>query len=151
MGPYNHGRGGPGGWRILDEPELHLGSDVTVPDLAGWRRARMPGLPETAYFALAPDWVCEVVSPSTALLDRTKKLRIYAREGVGHCWIVDPVVRTLEVLRLESGRWTISATHAGNEVVRVEPFDAIDLELPLLWDEPWSPVLSERSVPAAEE
>jgi Uma2 family endonuclease len=133
--PYDHGRGGPGGWQILFEPELHLSQDVAVPDVAGWRRSRMPRLPETAYFSLAPDWVCEVLSPSTTVLDRTKKLHIYAREGVGHCWLVDPIARTLEALRLESGRWTISTVHAGNEVVRIEPFDAVALELPLLWDE----------------
>ena len=134
--PYDHGRGGPGGWWILDEPELHLAAHVLVPDVAGWRRNRMPRLPDTACFPLAPDWVCEVVSPSTALLDRTKKLRIYALDGVRHCWIVDPLARTLEVLRLDSGRWTIMSTHAGDEIVRPEPFDAVDVELVLLWAEP---------------
>lgn len=133
-GPYNHGRGGPGGWWILDEPELHLGADVVVPDLAGWRRARMERLPETAYFALGPDWVCEVISPSTARLDRTKKLRVYAREGVRHCWIVDPVLRTLDVLRLDSGHWTIAATHGDDDIVRPDPFVDVDLELALLWE-----------------
>ena len=132
-GPYHHGRGGPGGWRILFEPELHFGRNVLVPDLAGWRRTRMPRLPAAAHFSLAPDWVCEVLSPSTASLDRVKKLAIYAREQVGHAWLIDPVARTLEVLRLESGRWTILGTHAGNEVVRAEPFAEIDLELALLW------------------
>jgi Uma2 family endonuclease len=131
--PYHHGRGGPGGWLILFEPELHLGRDVLVPDLAGWRRGRMPRLPAAAYFSLAPDWVCEVLSPSTASLDRVKKLAIYAREQVGHAWLIDPVARTLEVLRLDAGRWTILGTHAGDEVVRAEPFADIDLELALLW------------------
>jgi Uma2 family endonuclease len=98
--PYHHGRGGPGGWLILFEPELHLGRNVLVPDVAGWRRARMPRLPAEAYFPLAPDWVCEVLSPSTASLDRVKKLAIYAREQVGHAWLIDPAARTLEVLRL---------------------------------------------------
>jgi Uma2 family endonuclease len=134
-GPFDRGRGGPGGWLILDEPELHLGSDVIVPDVAGWRRERMPRLPETAYFAIAPDWVCEVLSPSTTTLDRTKKLRIYAREQVAHCWLVDPIARIVEILRLESGRWVILATHADGETVRPEPFDAIDLELGLLWED----------------
>lgn len=134
--PYDHGRGGPGGWWILTEPELHLDRDVLVPDVAGWRRERMPRLPQTAYFPLAPDWICEVISPSTALLDRAKKLRIYAREEVRHAWIVDPVARTFEVLRLEGASWVIAATHAGQDVVRADPFDAIDLELPLLWDDP---------------
>ncbi len=135
-GPFNSGRGGPGGWWILDEPELHLGRDVLVPDLAGWRRERMPRLPDEAYFSLAPDWVCEVLSPSTAALDRVKKLTVYARERVPHAWLVDPIAQTLEVLRLESGRWTILGTWAGADRVRAEPFDALDLELPLLWDEP---------------
>ena len=132
-GPYQHGRGGPGGWWILGEPELHLGRDVLVPDLAGWRRARMPRLPDTAYFPLAPDWVCEILSPSTASLDRVKKLTIYARERVAHAWLIDPVARTLEVLRLEAGRWTILATHTGSEVVRADPFAEIELELESLW------------------
>ena len=131
--PFDHGRGGPGGWWILYEPELHLGRNVLVPDWAGWRRTRMPRLPDTAYFPLAPDWVCEILSPSTASLDRAKKLAVYAREGVAHAWLVDPDVRTLEVLRLEAGRWTILATHVGNEVVRAKPFADIDLELALLW------------------
>ncbi len=138
-GPYDHGLGGPGGWWILDEPELHLGHDVLVPDLAGWRRTRMPRLPETAYFPLAPDWVCEILSPSTASLDRVKKLTIYAREQVAHAWLIDPLARTLEVLRLEAGRWTILGTHAGADVVRAEPFADIELELSALWADPAEP------------
>jgi Uma2 family endonuclease len=130
---FSQGRGGPGGWWILDEPELHLGRNVLVPDLAGWRRERMPRLPDLAYFPLAPDWVCEVTSPSTASLDRVKKLAIYAREGIGHAWLVDPDARTLEVLRLENGRWTILGVHFGAEIVRAEPFAEIDLELASLW------------------
>jgi Uma2 family endonuclease len=135
-GPFDRGRGGPGGWRILDEPELHLGADVLVPDLAGWRRARMPLLPETAYFAIAPDWICEVISPSTASIDRVKKMAIYAREDVRHAWLIDPLAQTLEVLRLDNGRWTIVSTASGVDVARAEPFDALDLDLSLLWDEP---------------
>ena len=130
---FDSGRTGPGGWWILAEPELHLGRDVLVPDLAGWRRTRMPRVPETAYFPLAPDWICEVLSPSTASLDRTKKLAIYAREGVGHAWLIDPIVRTLEILRLEAGRWTIIVTHAGEAAVRAEPFDAIEFTLGEFW------------------
>jgi Uma2 family endonuclease len=132
-GPFQRGRGGPGGWWILDEPELHFGRNVLVPDVAGWRRARMPRLPATAYFSLAPDWVCEVLSPSTALLDRVKKLAIYAREQVAHAWLIDPIARTLEALRLDGGYWTILGIHAGSEVVRAEPFADIELELALLW------------------
>jgi Uma2 family endonuclease len=133
--PFDRGHGGPGGWWILCEPELHLGSgpDVLVPDLAGWRRNRMPAVPDTAYFSVAPDWVCEVVSPSTASLDRVKKLRIYANAGVRHAWLVDPLARTLEILHLDSGHWTIQATHAGDEVVRADPFAEIDLDLRALW------------------
>jgi Uma2 family endonuclease len=134
--PFQGGRGGPGGWWVLDEPELHLGPDTLVPDLAAWRRTRMRVLPSTAYFTLAPDWVCEVVSPSTASLDRVKKLRIYAREGVGHAWLVDPLARTLEVLRLASKRWTILATHGGTDVVRAEPFAEIEIALASLWVTP---------------
>ena len=87
-GPFDRGRGGPGGWRILDESELHLGRDVIVPDFAGWRRVRLPVLPTEAYFSIAPDWICEVLSPSTAAIDRVKKLTIYAREAVSHAWFV---------------------------------------------------------------
>ena len=135
-GPYSLGRGGPGGWWILYEPELHADADVLVPDWAGWRKARMPHPPETAYFPLAPDWVCEILSPSTAVVDRARKLAIYAREGVAHAWLVDPALQTLEVFRLEGGRWVLLGTHAGDEVVRAEPFGEIDLELGLLWSEP---------------
>jgi Uma2 family endonuclease len=131
--PYQDGAGGPGGWWILDEPELHLGPNVLVPDLGGWRRSRLPQLPETTYFSLSPDWICEVLSPSTAQLDRAKKLAIYARERVAHAWLIDPLARTLEVLRLEHGRWVILGTHAGSEVVRAEPFVEIDLGLDGLW------------------
>ena len=135
-GPFDRGRGGPGGWRILDEPELHLGRDVLVPDIAGWRRERLAQIPDEAFIALAPDWVCEVISPSTAALDRVKKLAIYAREGVPHAWLVDPIIRTLEVLNLEAPRWTIVATYEGRDVVRAEPFDVLDLDLTLLGDDP---------------
>ena len=131
--PYQDGAGGPGGWWILDEPELHLGRDVLVPDLGGWRRSRLPQLPETAYFPLAPDWICEALSPSTAQLDRVKKLAIYARERVAHAWLIDPAARTLEILGLENARWTILAVHAGVEGVRAEPFTEIELELASLW------------------
>lgn len=96
VGPYDQGGSGPGGWWILDEPELHLGRDILVPDLAGWRRERLPALPETAWFELAPDWLCEILSPATARLDRVEKLPIYASHGVGHVWLVDPDLRTLE-------------------------------------------------------
>ena len=131
--PYHSGRGGPGGWWILFEPELHLGLDVLVPDLAGWRRSRMTSIPDTAYFTLAPDWICEVVSPKTGRLDRLKKLPVYAREGVAHAWLIDPLQRTLEVMRLEHRRWLIVAVHGEADVVRAEPFEATDVNLGLLW------------------
>lgn len=132
-GPFDHGRGGPGGWWILDEPELHLGPDVLVPDLAGWRRDRLPAIPPEPHLALAPDWVCEVISPRTASLDRRRKRPAYARHGVPHLWLVDPLERTLEVFRLQGGSWVLLATHGGDEVVRAEPFDAVEVELALLW------------------
>jgi Uma2 family endonuclease len=137
--PFHAGRGGPGGWYILDEPELHFGRDVLVPDLAGWRRERLPRLPDEAFFTLAPDWACEVLSPSTAAMDRVQKLSIYARESVSHAWLIDPLARTLEVLRLESQRWVIAGTWSGDEVLRAEPFAAIELDLALLWDDPPPP------------
>ena len=123
----------PGGWWILDEPELHLGEDVLVPDLAGWRRERMPVFPDTAAFAQAPDWACEVISTSTARIDRGHKMRIYAREQVGHLWIVDPVGRTIEIYRLEDGRWIVAATHEGSGPLRAEPFDAVELDTGRWW------------------
>lgn len=132
-GPFQFGRGGPGGWFIVFEPELHFGEDVLVPDLAGWRRERMPELPNAPHLTLAPDWVCEILSPSTAKLDRTKKLPLYARQGVRHAWIVDPLERTLEVLRLENGRWSILGSYADDVVVRAEPFEAIELSLRMVF------------------
>jgi Uma2 family endonuclease len=131
-GPFDMGEG-PGGWWLLAEPELHLHGDVVVPDLAGWRRERMPMIPNVPAFELPPDWVCEIISPSTAHIDRTHKSRIYAREGVGHYWQVDGVARTLLVLKLEGKRWTILAEHNGHERVRAEPFDAIELDLSRWW------------------
>ncbi len=134
--PYHRGRGGPGGWWILIEPELHLGEHVVVPDIGGWRRERMPAIPDEAYFPLAPDWACEVLSPATERIDRGRKLRIYAEAGVPHLWFVNPVERTLEVMRLRDGAWTILAVHSGAEVVRAEPFEAVELELSTLWVDP---------------
>jgi Uma2 family endonuclease len=133
--PFDRGRGGPGGWIILIEPELHLGRDVIVPDVAGWRRERMPKLPETAWFELAPDWVCEVLSPSTARVDRQIKMRIYAADGVPNVWLVDPLAKTLESYRLENGRWVLLATHGGDGTVAIEPFEAVPTALAELWAE----------------
>lgn len=133
VGPFDRGRGGPGGWWILAEPELHLSDDVVVPDLAGWRRERVPELPRDAFIAIAPDWVCETLSPSTERIDRGKKLAIYAREGVGHVWLVNPIAETIESYRLEQGRWLLLGTHVGDVAARIEPFDAVEIELWRLW------------------
>jgi Uma2 family endonuclease len=121
----------PGGWVILIEPELRLGPrpDVVNPDLAGWRRERLPEEPERAFIDVAPDWVCEILSDRTEATDRGEKRRIYRREGVGHLWLCDPRIRTLEVYRLENGRWVELDTHEGDARVRAEPFDAVDLDL----------------------
>lgn len=133
LGPFDRGRGGPGGWWILAEPELHLSDDVVVPDLAGWRRARLPAMPDEAFFTVAPDWVCETLSPSTERIDRGQKLAIYAREGVAHLWLLNPIAETLEAYRLEQGRWLLLVTHSGDAAARIEPFDAVEIELWHLW------------------
>jgi Uma2 family endonuclease len=132
-GPFDRGRGGPGGWWILVEPEIHLGPDVIVPDLVGWRRTRLPEMPRGPFLEIAPDWVCETISPSTERIDRGRKLAIYARERVGHVWLLNPIAETLEVYRLEQGRWLLLATFAGDVTARAEPFDAVELELWRLW------------------
>lgn len=138
--PFRRGIGGPGGWVILDEPELHLGPkpDKVVPDLAGWRRERMPdALGEgdaPYYYDVAPDWVCEILSPTTEALDRGKKMRIYRREGVRHAWLINPINRTLEIYRLVNGLWVLLDTFEEDAVVRAEPFDAMELSLAVLWE-----------------
>ena len=132
-GAYHWGKG-PGGWRILNEPELHLGPDVLVPDIAGWRRERLPALPDTAWFELAPDWVCEILSPSTARVDRVVKMPIYARERIPHLWLVDPELKTLEVYSLnDEGHWLLLASLKDDDPVRQPPFDAIEFPLDALW------------------
>lgn len=132
-GPFDRGRGGPGGWIILVEPELHLGPDIVVPDIAGWRRERMPQMPDAPYTEISPNWVCEVLSPSTARFDRSQKLTVYARAGVDHVWLVDPLAQLLEVLSLDAGGWRITAVFEGHAVVRAVPFDAIELHLGPFW------------------
>lgn len=131
--PFKRGRGGPGGWLILDEPELHLGADILVPDLGAWRRERLAAVPREPFLTLPPDWVCEVLSPSTEKLDRTVKLGAYARAEVRHAWLVNPDQRLLEVLRLTPDGWVRVAAHRDGERVRAVPFDAIELDLSLLW------------------
>lgn len=138
-GPFGKGINGPGGWRIVDEPELSLGIDPdfdpVVPDLGGWRRERLPRLPATAQYQLPPDWICEVLSPGTAARDRAEKMPFYARAGVGHAWLIDPLTRVLEVYRLEGGRWIQLQVHRGDVEVRAEPFEAVALPLRLLWED----------------
>lgn len=136
-GPFRFGTGGPGGWILLDEPELHLGSepDILVPDIAGWHRERLAGLPrERPWTAVAPDWVCEVLSPSTQAIDRGPKMEIYLREQVRHVWLVDPLALTLELYRHGGTLWHRVAAHVGDVTVRAEPFDAIELPLQWLWE-----------------
>jgi Uma2 family endonuclease len=134
--PYHRGRGGPGGWWILDEPEIHFVRDteVLVPDLAGWRRERMPRLPNDHRIEVVPDWVCEILSPSTARKDRMTKMPVYARYGVPYLWLVDPLARTLEAFALREGRWTVIGQFQEQAIVSVEPFHEIALELGALWE-----------------
>ncbi len=135
--PFRLGIGGPGGWRILNEPELSLGVDPdydpVIPDLAGWRIASMPERVETAQYHTVPQWLCEVLSPATRRRDRILKLPFYARAGVGHVWLVDPIAETLEVYALSDGLWTLLGTYGEDAVVRAAPFDAVELELSWLW------------------
>ena len=135
---FQRARGGPGGWWVLDGPEIHLAPfEPVAPDLAGWRVTRMPTLPETSFFDIVPDWICEVLSPSTMAIDRSEKLPLYAEVGVRHVWLVDPLAKTLEVHKLgDDHRWREVRLHRGDEVVRAEPFDAIELELNALWSPP---------------
>lgn len=131
---FQLGRGGPGGWWIFHEPEIHTGPQVLVPDVGGWRRADLPELDlSLAYFAEVPSWICEVLSPGNESYDRVKKLRIYGQHGVGYAWLVHPGQRTLEAFELRNGAWTLVAAHQDDEVVRVAPFEAVELELETLW------------------
>ena len=130
---FDDGLGGPGGWCVLVGPELHLGEDVLVPDLAGWRRERVPAIPDEPHLTLAPDWLCEILSPSTERIDRGLKLRIYAREKVSHSWLVNPATRTLEVLRLEGEDWLIVSVYSEADAIRAEPFDAVEIDLAGVW------------------
>lgn len=136
IGPFSRSLGGPegkGGWWILVEPELHLGEDILVPDLAGWRRERMPVIEDIPYTEQAPDWICEVISPSTGRTDRVRKMPIYAREKVGHIWLVDPLQRTLEIYRLEGQGWLLVGSHGDFERVYAEPFEAIEIGISRWW------------------
>jgi Uma2 family endonuclease len=134
--PFKRGKGGPGGWIILAEPELHLGTepDILVPDLAGWRRETMPVMPDAAFFTVRPDWVCEVLSPGTRRHDRHGKMPVYLRERVTHVWLIEPTDHTLEVFVLDGASYRLLGTYADAEEVRAAPFDAIVLELGVLWE-----------------
>jgi Uma2 family endonuclease len=131
--PFQKGRGGPGGWVFLDEPELHLGPHIVVPDIAGWRRERLPAYPETSYVEVAPDWVCEVLSASTERRDRTVKMRVYADAQVPHLWLIDPRFQILEVFEIDGGRWARVGAWNSYDEVSAPPFDAISFTLADLW------------------
>ncbi|MDX2023942.1 MAG: Uma2 family endonuclease [Deltaproteobacteria bacterium] len=132
--PFKRGKGGPGGWILLDEPELHLGADIVVPDMGGWLKTRLSAVPDDAYLILRPDWVAEVLSPRTERFDRITKLAVYAREQVPWVWLVNPRERMLEILNLGvDGRWILVGTYSGEELIRAQPFDAIEFDLAALW------------------
>lgn len=133
--PFEGGRGGPGGWVFMPEPELHLGPrpDKMEPDLAGWQLVRLPQVPTEAALRVAPDWVCEVLSPSTEAVDRGIKMPLYGGHGVRYAWLIDPIERSLEGFRSEAGRWRQILLARGEERVRVEPFEALELDLARLW------------------
>ncbi len=133
-GAFQRGRGGPGGWWILIEPDVSFGPhDIVAPDLVGWRRARVPAFPEEQPIAIRPDWICEVLSPRTASRDRTAKSDLYLRSAVPHYWLADPEARTLEVFELEEGRWLRLGAWGDGDRARVPPFDAIELEVGALF------------------
>lgn len=130
---FQDGDGGPGGWWILMEPELHLGANVLVPDVAGWRKSRLARLPSAAAIDVAPDWLCEVLSPSTAGLDRMRKMPLYQRAGVSHVWLADPTARTIEAFRRTDAGWLLLGSYVGTGRVRIEPFEAEEFLLDSLW------------------
>lgn len=131
-GPPGRGEA-PGGWWFLFEPELHFGADVLVPDVAGWRRERVPAIPNVVGITVTPGWVCEVLSPSAVRIDRGRKMRVYARAGVLDLWFLDPIARTLETYRREDGHWVVRATFTGDDAVRAAPFDAVALVMRRWW------------------
>lgn len=133
FGAFDRGMNAPGGWWILYEPELHLGDEILVPDLAGWRRENLPVLPDAPAFELAPDWVCEILSPSTFELDRKRKLPAYAWHHVTWLWLIDPSERLLEVFRRENDTWTIIESCRANDRIQAEPFDAVEIDLSPFW------------------
>lgn len=132
-GPYRFGRGGPGGWIILYEPELQLGEHTLVPDLAGWKKERFPSSVTTNWIGVSPDWICEVLSPSTIRLDKTKKMPIYAKHNVNYLWLIHPIDKTLDVFKLVSGGWHLLNAFVENDIVKAEPFQEIEINLGELW------------------
>jgi Uma2 family endonuclease len=132
-GPFQSGPGAPDGWHFAIEPELHFGDDVLVPDLAGWRRERMPVYPDAPFFTLAPDWACEILSPSTRRFDVTEKRALYGANGVAHLWMVDPEARTLETFKLGPGGWLVGAAFKEGDDVRALPFETLTVPLNALW------------------
>ncbi|MBF0226913.1 MAG: Uma2 family endonuclease [Desulfobacterales bacterium] len=131
--PYKFGRGGPGGWIILYEPEIKLGENIFVPDLAGWKKEKLLKLPATNYISISPDWICEVLSPSTEKTDRARKMPIYAQFGVSYFWIIDPIEKVLEIFKLSGNQWIVVGTYAEDDKVKPEPFQEIEIDLKNLW------------------
>jgi Uma2 family endonuclease len=132
-GPFQRGLGGPGGWLLLPEVDVRVRRDIVAPDLAGWRRERMPDVPDETPILLAPDWVCEVLSPGTETFDRGVKATWYASVGVGWLWFVDPEAKTLEIYRNDAGAWRPAGTWQGVAEVTTPPFDALPWSLTSLW------------------
>ncbi len=131
--PFQFGTNGPGGWIFVDEPELHLGPHTAVPDIAGWRRERFLQPPDKAYFEIAPDWICEALSPSTEKYDKGDKRTIYATYGVGHLWYLDPRIKSLEVFARQEHNWLLTHTFFDDDEVNASPFDQLTFKLGLLW------------------
>lgn len=140
--PYQYGQGGgPGGWVFIIEPEIGFGEDILVPDLAGWKKERFPFREESNWISVVPNWICEILSPTTFRNDKVKKMPLYARNGVEHIWLVDPVATTIDAFRLESGRWSLLGSYAESDKVRIEPFHEIEINLGNLWIESLQPSL----------
>ena len=132
MGPFQFQVGGPGGWRIIHEPRVAFGNDIRVPDLAGWRDRRYE-LPERGPYTVIPDWIGEVLSPGTERIDRTEKLELYRKHGVSHVWLIDPKAHTIEIYRARRTDWLNVRMFTEAVKVQAEPFEAIALDLALLW------------------
>jgi Uma2 family endonuclease len=135
-GPFDDDddRGGHGGWWIIPEVDVRLGKhDIVRPDVSGWQRERLPSPWGLRPIDVVPDWICEIVSPFNAAHDRVTKRRLYAKFGVPHYWLVDPVARTLEALQLSAGVWIELGVWGDGDVARIDPFAAIELEVARLF------------------